>query len=252
MILELVLRPLEKRGILETVHRVKSLLNQIFQYGLACGQIERNPISDLTGAIPYPVSVHRATILIPEKIGRLLNNIQEYTGAASVYYALNILPYVFVRPGELRNATWDEINFEEKIWRIPAPRMKMRSAHLVPLADQVIKLLTELRVYTGKDKYLFPGARTRTKPISDVTINAALRYLGYEKHEITGHGFRAMASTLLNEQGFNSDWIERQLAHCEKNGVRAAYNHANYLKERISMMQAWADYLDKLRESNKP
>jgi integrase len=252
MILELVLRPLEKRGILETAHKVKSLINLIFRYGFASGQVERNPVSDLTGALPSTVSVPRAAILIPEKIGRLLNNMQEYTGAASVYYALNILPYVFVRPGELRNATWDEINFAEKIWRIPANRMKMQSAHLVPLADQVIRLLTELREHTGKNKYLFPGARTFTKPISDVTINAALRYLGYEKHEITGHGFREMAAKLLSEKGFNCDWIEKQLAHSERNRVRAAPNRGDFLKERTAMMQAWADYLDKLKEDAKP
>jgi integrase len=245
-ILEKVLRPIEDKGILETAYKVKSLLSLIFKYGVAIGQVDRNIIADIAGAIPSPNVTHRATILNPKEIGRLLAAIRLYKGQPSVAYALRILPYVFVRPGELRHAEWAEIDLEAAIWRIPAEKMKMKAPHLVPLSRQVVELLRELKVITGDGKYLFPGARVKNKPISDAAVNAALRYLGFSSKEIVGHGFRAMASTLLNEQGFQPDWIERQLAHCERNSVRAAYNHADYLKERIGMMQAWADYLDSL------
>jgi integrase len=164
-----------------------------------------------------------------------------------VVFALKILPYVFVRPGEFRHAEWDEIDLEGATWRIPAPKLKMRTAHIVPLATQVASLMADLRAFTGGGRYLFPGARTKDKPISDMASNAALRYMGFGGGEICGHGFRAMASTLLNEKGYSPDWIERQLANCERNGVRAAYNHAEHLPERRRMMQEWADFLDSIR-----
>jgi integrase len=158
-------------------------------------------------------------------------------------YALRILPYVFVRPGELRHAEWAEIDVKKELWKIPAEKMKMRTVHLVPLSRQVLEQLAELRQFSGEGKYLFPGRNLKTKPISDMAINAALSYLGWQREDICGHGFRAMASTLLNE-GYNSDWIEKQLAHSEKSSVRAAF--ADYLPERKTMMQDWADYLDSL------
>jgi integrase len=158
-------------------------------------------------------------------------------------------PYVFVRPGELRRAEWTEFNLEAKEWRIPAARMKMRQVHIVPLARQVLTLLKDLRQYSGSGKYLFPSMQSKSAPISDMTLLAGLRRLGYSKEQMTVHGFRSMASTLLNEQGYNRDWIERQLAHGERNSIRAAYNYAEYLPERRRMMQEWADYLDSLRVS---
>ncbi|MDR2199926.1 MAG: site-specific integrase [Deltaproteobacteria bacterium] len=193
-----------------------------------------------------PQVTHRATIINPDKIGKLLAQINEYDGLPSVKFALRLLPYLFVRPGELRWAEWTEINLETAVWRIPADKMKMKTPHIVPLASQIIKIIEELKKYTGDSKYLFPGSRSISRPISDVTLTAALRYLGYSREEICPHGFRAMASTLLNEQGYNTDWIERQLAHSERNSVRASYNHAQYLPERKKMMQDWADYLDSL------
>jgi len=158
-----------------------------------------------------------------------------------------LAPLTFVRPGELRNAEWSEFNLEREEWRIPAARMKMKEQHIVPLARQALEIITQLKDVTGQGKYLFPSVRTADRPISDNTVNAALRRMGYAKDEMTGHGFRSMASTLLNEQGWNPDAIERQLAHAERNKVRAAYNFAEFLPERRKMMQAWADYLDELR-----
>jgi integrase len=246
LILTVLLKPIADKKLLETAHRCKFLLGRIFRYAVATGQIERDFTQDLSGALPPPIVVHRASIIDKNKLGRLLKDIQNYTGSPEVIYALRILPYVFVRPGELRHAEWTEIDFPNKIWRIPAEKMKMRTSHIVPLSKQVVQLLEELKCFTGTGKYLFPGARTEKRPISDVTINAALRYLGYKKEEICGHGFRSTASTLLNEQGYNRDWIERQLAH-NGNSVREIYNYAEYLPERTKMMQEWADFLDSLR-----
>ena len=167
--------------------------------------------------------------------------------SAIVYCALRLAPLVFVRPGELRNAEWSEFNLAAAEWRIPAHKTKMRSLHIVPLSTQALNILFELQPLTGDGKYLFPSVRTASRPMSDNTINVALRRIGYAKEEICGHGFRAMASTLLNELGWNRDAIERQLAHGERNKIRAAYNHAEFLPERRQMMQAWADYLEKLK-----
>ena len=161
--------------------------------------------------------------------------------------ALQLAPYVFVRPGELRRAEWAEFNLESAEWRVPAEKMKMRVVHIVPLSRQVMELLHGLKQDTGGGRYLFPSMRAKSAPISDMTLLAALRRLGYGKDEMTMHGFRSMASTLLNEQGYNRDWIERQLAHGERNSIRAAYNYAEYLPERRRMLQEWADYLDALR-----
>jgi len=161
-------------------------------------------------------------------------------------------PYVFVRPGELRRAEWSEFNMEDAEWRIPASRMKMKEKHIVPLSRQVVSILEDLHQYTGHTRYLFPSMRANSAPISDVTLLAALRRMGYDKDTMTVHGFRSMASTLLNEQGYNRDWIERQLAHGERNTVRASYNFAQYLPERRKMMQEWSDYLDGLRVGQSP
>lgn len=248
IILNQTLRPIENIGYRETAHRVKAVLSQILRHGIAHGTVEKDYTQDLRGILAPKEVIHRPTIIDKAKVAKLMSDIFCYSGSPSVTYALRILPYVFVRPGELRWAEWAEFDFEEKLWRIPAEKMKMKAPHMVPLADQVVDMLRELQEHTGGGKLVFPGTRVRIRPISDVAINAALRYLGYKGTEICGHGFRGMASTLLNEMGYNSDWIERQLAHRERNGVRAAYNHADYLPERRKMMKDWADFLDELRK----
>jgi integrase len=196
--------------------------------------------------------VHFASIRDPEKIGELMRAIAGYDAKAdSVGAALRLAPYAFVRPSELRNAIWSEFNFETAEWRIPPERMKMRFPHIVPLSKQAGNVLRDLFPITGPEGLVFPSIRTSVRAISNNTINAALRKLGYTSDEMTGHGFRSMASTILNEQGWHPDAIERQLAHIEQNDVRAAYNYAEYLPIRRRMMQSWADYLDALRDKKK-
>jgi integrase len=243
-----VLRRIESRGAIDTAHRTLQDCSRIFRYAIATGRAERDTAADLRGALPPARSKSFATTTEPKAIGALLRDIDAYSGNIIVRAALRIAPYVFVRPGELRRAEWAEFDFAGVEWRIPAEKMKMRQVHIVPLARQVISLLEDLRQYTGNGRFLFPSMRANTESISDMTLLAALRRLGYGKEDMTVHGFRSMASTLLNEQGYNRDWIERQLAHGERNSIRAAYNYAEYLPERRKMMQEWADYLDELRE----
>ena len=241
-----VLRRMEGRGILETAHRVHQKCGQIFRYAVATGRAERDPSTDLKGALP-PVRVkHHASIIEPQQIGGLLRAISGYSGSFITVCALRLAPLVFVRPGELRHAEWTEFDLEKAEWRIPAEKMKMASVHIVPLSKQAIAVIESLKPLTGTGKYLFPSIRTITRPMSENTVNGALRRLGYTGDEMVGHGFRSMASTILNEQGWNRDAIERQLAHSERDGVRAAYNYAEYLPERKRMMQSWAEYLDGL------
>lgn len=240
------MRRIESRGVLETAHRVLQQCGQVFRYAVATGRAERDPSTDLKGALP-PVKVkHHASIVEPKLIGELLRAISRYSGSFITASALRFAPLVFARPGELRRAEWTEFDLDKAEWRIPASKMKMASTHIVPLSKQAMAIVEALKPVTGSGKYLFPSIRTATRPMSENTINAALRRLGYSGDEMTGHGFRSMASTLLNEQGWNRDAIERQLAHSERDGVRAAYNYAEYLPERREMMQAWADYLDEL------
>lgn len=241
-----VLRRVEGRGALETAHRALQNCGQVWRYAIATGRADRDITADLRGALPPVKERHHAAITDPKGIAHLLRDINEYEGSPITKCALRLAPLVFVRPGELRRAEWPEFNLDGAEWRIPAERMKMREVHIVPLARQSIEILRELHALTGGKRYLFPGARTNGRPMSENTVNAALRRLGYAKDEMTGHGFRSMASTILNEQGWNRDAIERQLAHGERDNVRAAYNFAEYLDERRRMMQAWADYLDKL------
>jgi len=246
-----VLRMIEQRGALDTAHRALQDCSRIFRYAIATGRAERDPAADLRGALSPAKEGHFATITEPKAIGDLLRAIDAYGGSGGsviVAAALRLAPYVFVRPGELRRAEWKEFDFEKMEWRIPAEKMKMRQTHIVPLSRQVLEILHDLKPHTGHGVYLFPSLRTDTRPISDVALLAALRRLGFAKEEMTIHGFRSMASTLLNEQGYNRDWIERQLAHGERNNVRAAYNYAEYMPERRRMMQQWADYLDRLRK----
>lgn len=241
-----VLRRIEDRGAIETAHRIHQICGQVFRYGIATGKAERDISYDLRGAIPPTKKRHHATIVDPKKITELLRAIQSYEGYFVTKCALQLAPLFFVRPGELRHAEWEEFNFETNEWRIPAEKMKMKATHIVPLSAQAIVILKELHTYTGHAQYVFPSIRTLRRPMSNNTVLGALRRLGYGKDEMTGHGFRSMASTLLNEQGWNRDAIERQLAHAERNNIRAAYNYAEYLPERRKMMQHWADYLDTL------
>ena len=241
-----VLRRIENRGALETAHRALQNCGQVFRYAVATGRAERDPSGDLRGALPPTKQIHHASITDPKAIGGLLRTIKGYQGSFITKCALQLAPLVFVRPGELRKAEWSEFDLDAAEWRIPAARMKMREQHIVPLSSQAVAILRELYALTGNGRYVFPGARTNERPMSENTINAALRRLGYSGNEMTGHGFRSMASTILNEQGWYRDAIERQLAHAERNSVRAAYNYAEHLAERRKMMQAWADYLDGL------
>ena len=242
------LREVEAKGIPDVAHRALQNCSRIFRYAIATGRAERDTAADLRGALVPVKSENLASIIDPQSIGALLRAIDAYTGNVIVCSALRMAPYVFVRPGELRRAEWAEFNLEGAEWRIPAARMKMRQVHIVPLARQVVGILEDLRQYTGHGHFLFPSMRTDNRPISDVTLLAGLRRLGYTKEQMCVHGFRSMASALLNEQGYNRDWIERQLAHGERNSIRAAYNYAEYMPERRRMMQEWADYLDQLRQ----
>ncbi len=246
-----LLRRIEDRGAHETAHRTKQRAGQVFRYAIATSRAKHDPSADLRGALAPVVSTSRAAITDPVKVGDLLRAIDTYQGSLVTKCALRLAPLVFVRPGELRKAEWAEIDLDGAQWRIPAARMKMREEHVVPLAQQAVAVLRELHPLTGCGQYVFPSYRGKARTMSENTVNAALRYMGFDKDTMTGHGFRAMASTRLNEMGWPPDVIERQLAHAERNKVRAAYNRAQYLDERTRMMQAWADYLDGLKAGGK-
>jgi len=243
-----VLQRMERRGVLETAHKMRTKCGEVMRYAVATRRATTDPTIYLKGALT-PVRVkHYASITMPSKVGELMRAIHTYRGKTHIVRcALRLLPLVFVRSSELRYARWEEIDFDKALWRIPAERMKRPVPHIVPLSRQAVAILEELLPLSGPDGLLFPSIRTFVKPISNNTINSALRLMGYGKEDMTGHGFRSMASTLLNELGWKPDAIERQLAHTEGNDVRAAYNYAEYLAERRQMMQAWADYLDQLR-----
>lgn len=245
------LRRIEARGVHETAHRTKARCGQVFRYAIATGRASRDPSADLRGALAPVVRRNFSSITDPVRVGELLRVIDGYAGQHATRCALKLSPLVFVRPGELRKAQWSEIDFDASEWRIPAERMKMGEEHIVPLSTQALAVLQDLQPLTGRGPYLFPSLRTSQSPMSENTVNAALRRMGYDKDTMTGHGFRALASTRLNEMGWAPDVIERQLAHAERNKVRAAYNRAQYLTERRKMMQAWADYLDGLRVGGK-
>lgn len=243
-----VLKRVERRGHHETALRLRSFAGRVFRYGFATLRTERNPADILRGALTVPRVKHHAAIVEPKKVGELLRAIDSYQGRPETLHALRIAPHVFLRPGELRQAKWSEIDFAEKVWRVPAERMKMKQAHAVPLSRQVLYLLQDLRSLAREGEFLFPALHTTTRPLSDNTLNVALRRLGFEHDEMTSHGFRAMASTLLNESGlWHPDAIERALAHGEKDKVRAAYHRGAHWAERVRMAQWWSDYLDQLR-----
>jgi integrase len=244
-----LLREIEGRGIYETAKRLRSTCGMVFRYAIATGRAERDPSGDLRGALTTHQVVHRAAIIEPMDIGALLRAIDGFEGQPTTQAALRLAPNVFVRPGELRHAEWSEFDLNGAIWSIPASKMKMRRPHRVPLSRQSLNILCGLRQVTGNGRLVFPSVRTVLRPISENTLNAALRRLGYASEEMSAHGFRAMASTRLNEMGrWNPDAIERQLAHQEANTVRRAYTHgAEFWSERVQMMQVWSDYLDSLR-----
>ncbi len=243
-----VLKRVERRGHHETALRLRSFAGRVFRYGFATLRTERNPADILRGALTVPRVKHHAAIVEPKKVGELLRAIDGYQGRPETLHALRIAPHVFLRPGELRQAKWSEIDFAEKVWRVPAERMKMKQAHGVPLSRQVLYLLQDLRSLARESEFLFPALHTTKRPLSDNTLNVALRRLGFEHDEMTSHGFRAMASTLLNESGlWHPDAIERALAHGQKDKVRAAYHRGAHWAERVRMAQWWSDYLDQLR-----
>jgi integrase len=246
-----LLKRVEERGAIETTHRVQQNCGQVFRYAVATGRAESDPSRDLRGALTPWKPEHYPTLTDAREVGRLLRDIEAYAGGFITKCAMKLSPLLFVRPGELRRAQWCEINLDAAEWRIPAAKMKGRVMHIVPLAKQAVDILRDLQPLTGQSSWVFPGARTNGEPMSENTVNAALRRLGYDRTMITAHGFRGMASTLLHECGWPSDVIERQLSHAERNAVKAAYNHAEHLPARRKMMQAWADHLDLLRKGGK-
>ena len=244
-----VIERIEQRGAVDLAKRVHNAVGRIFRYAVARGLATRDPSRDieLKDILPPADVQHHASVTDPKEVGGLLRAIDGFTGAFSTRCALRLAALVFVRPGNLRHAEWTEIDFDKAEWRIPASKMKAKEQHIVPLSTQAIAILREIQPLTGSNRYVFASERAGGKPMSENTINAALRRLGYAKNEMTGHGFRSMASTLLHELGLPHMVIERQLAHGERNEVSAAYNFAEYLPERRKMMQQWADYLDKLK-----
>jgi integrase len=247
-----VLRRIESRGALETAHRARSICGQIFRYAVATGRAERDPSTDLRGALPPVQTINRAAITEPKKVGELLRAIDGYQGGFVVQCALRIAPLVFVRPGELRHMEWCELDFESAEWNIPIGKMKMKEPHLVPLSKQAIEILKELQKLTGASRYVFPSGRSFDRPMSENAILAALRRMGYAKEEMSGHGFRAMARTILDEVlQVRPDLIEHQLAHAVRDPLGRAYNRTQHLNERRHMMQTWADYLDGLKAGAK-
>lgn len=246
-----LLRRIESSGRYETARRVKTAVGEVMRFAVATGLIEFDPTPSLRGALIAGTKGHFAAVTEPEKLAEMLRVIWTYAGQPATEAALKFAFYVFPRPGELRKAEWTEFDFKSSLWRIPAEKMKSRKPHVVPLSRQAIEILNELRPLTGEGQYIFTSSRSKSCPISDNTLVAAMRRLGIEKGEQTAHGARAVASTLLNEQGWNSDLIELQLAHVPKDRVRAAYNRSSRIEDRRKMMQFWADYLDALRLKRK-
>lgn len=239
----------ERRGKFETAKRMRSFASRVFRYAAATARAERDPAQMLLGALIQPRVKHFAAITEPTEFGALLRAIEDYSGDPAVMNALKLTPHVFQRPGELRQMEWAEINFDKAVWTLPPAKMKMRQPHAVPLSRQALAILKTMQGLTGKGKYVFPSVRTRARPISENTVTAALRRMGYTKEQMTAHGFRTSASSLLNESGkWNPDAIERALAHMVSGEIRRIYNQSAYWGERVAMAQWWSDYLDELRE----
>jgi integrase len=243
------IRRIEGKGKLESARRSLQLASAVFRYAVATARLASDPTRDLRGALTAPTVTHYGAITEAKKVGQLLRAIDDYEGSGITKLALQIAPHVFVRPGELRHAEWGEIDLDGALWTIPAGKMKMRKAHHVPLSRQAVALFREAQSVSGSNGFVFPSIRTRARPMSENTINAGLRRLGYASDEMTAHGFRAMASTLLNESGkWSPDAIERALAHGDSDKVRAAYHRGAHWKERVEMAQWWSDFLDQLRK----
>lgn len=244
-----LIRRLEACQVYETAHKTLIICSQVFRYGISIGKCFRDPAMDLRGALVPAKKGHRATVTDPRKIGELLRAIDDYQGSAIVRAAMQLTALTFARPGEIRHAEWTEFDLAKGEWKIPAEKMKMRRPHIVPLSRQAVETIDAIAILTGTGRYLFPSVRSSARPISDATVTAALRRMGFAKDEMSHHGFRSMASTILNENGWPADAIERQLAHVEGNSVRAAYNYAEHLEKRREMMQWWADWLTTQKEN---
>ena len=243
-----VLRRMESRGALDTAHRVLNHCGNIFRYAIATGRAERDPAADLRGALPPVKNNHFSAPTDPKDVAPLLRAIDAYQGSLVVKCAMQLAPILFVRPGELRHAEWSEVDLDTEQWNIPGEKMKMKEPHLVPLSHQAVEILRVLQPLTGASQYVFPCGRSFARPMSENAVNAALRRMGFEKSEITGHGFRAMARTILDEVlQVRPDFIEHQLAHAVRDPNGRAYNRTAHLVERRKMMQQWADYLDGLK-----
>ena len=247
-----VLKKVELAGRYETAKRLLAFTGRVCRYAVATARANRNVAADLQGALTSPKVKHHAAILDPTGVGALLRAIDGFDGQPTTHWALRLAPHVFVRPGELRMAEWAEIDLDAAIWRIPGSRMKMNREHVVPLSKQALAILKEAQALTGDGRLVFPSVRTSRRPMSENTLNAALRRLGYSSDEMTSHGFRSTASTLLNESGrWSVDAIERALAHGDADTVRAAYHRGAHWQERVLMAQWWSDYLDGLRDGGR-
>ena len=247
-----ILKGVEARGIHETARKLRTAIGDVFRYAIAAARAENDPTTALRGAQVTPTVTPRAAIVAPKAFGGLLRAIEDYQGASETRVALELLALTFVRPGELRAAEWVEFDLDAAIWEIPAGRMKMRRAHRVPLAPRAVAVLKELRKLTGQGRFLFPSVRSVTRCMSENTLNAALRRMGFKNEDMTSHGFRASASSMLNESGlWNADAIERQLAHVDSDSVRRAYARAEFWDERVKMMTWWAARCDELRRGGQ-
>lgn len=247
-----VLQTEQNKGRRETARRMRSFAGRVFRYAIVTGRADRDPSQDLKGALKAPKVVHRAAIVDAKRAGELVRSLDGYTGHLATRLALQLAPHVFVRPGELRHAEWREFDVDKAVWVIPAAKTKMKKEHRVPLSRQALVILNKARTLPGKGRLVFPSPFASDKPLSENTLNAALRRLGYDKDEMSAHGFRSTASSLLNESGkWSPDAIERALAHGDADGVRAAYNRGEYWKERVEMAQWWSDHLDTLRTGAK-
>ena len=244
-----VFRKMEKRGVLDKLKKTRQACRQIFTYAVISGRAEHNPVSDLVGVLKAPKQKHFPHLLVAE-LGEFQRQLEQYSGSKITQTATQLLMLTGLRTIELRSAEWTEIDFEKRLWQIPVARMKMKRPHMVPLSDQALRLLEELRVITGGFKFVFPGRNDSRKSMSEASINQVIKKIGYAGRA-TGHGFRHTLSTILHEQGFESAWIETQLAHADRNTIRGTYNHAQYLDGRREMMQWYADYLDKLKNESK-
>ncbi len=243
-----VLRGVESRGRLETARRLRATIGEVFRFAVATGRAEADPTGALKGALTTPTVNHRAAIIEPKAFGGLLRALAGYDGAPETRAALELLALTFVRPGELRAAEWAEFDLDAAVWAIPAEKMKMKRPHRVPLAPRAVAILRELQAITGEGGYLFPSVRSAARCMSENTINAALRRLGFAQHEMSGHGFRSAASSMLNKSGlWNADAIERQLAHVDNDSVRRAYARADFWDERVRMMAWWAERCEEMR-----